>query len=282
VRGAEDAQRSVFVDVVAVLPDAAGGRILLSDLPDRVRVTLRGSRAMLNSIRRDDIPPIQIHLEDNEARLFYFDHERIEVPAGVEIVQVAPETLPLQWADRARRTVPVHAALEGRPGAGLMLSPGLQVRPATVTVTGPSTEVAALDHVSTEAISLAGFEPGHHERRTGLMRLGAHTEYEDDAAATVVFDVAPQVAERALPRLEVAVVGGSVRELRPARVRVRLRGAPDVLDRVDPAGIVPFVDVTGMTATAGAQPVVVRVRGVPEGIELLDVEPADVLASPTR
>ena len=114
-------------------------------------------------------------------------------------------------------------------------------------------------------------------RRLGLGRDRYMVERD-----AVDLDVAPQVAERALPRLEVAVVGGSVRELRPARVRVRLRGAPDVLDRVDPAGIVPFVDVTGMTATAGAQPVVVRVRGVPEGIELLDVEPADVLASPTR
>ncbi|UJR79797.1 YbbR-like domain-containing protein [Sandaracinus amylolyticus] len=282
VRGAEDAQRSLFVDVVAVLPDASTGRILLSDIPDRVRVTLRGSRSLLNSIRRDDIPPIQVTLDDTRARLYYFDPERIEVPAGVEITQIAPATIALQWADRAERRLPVHPTIDGRPAPGLMLAGPPEVRPPSAVITGPAPEISPLDHVTTDPIALAGLEAGRHERRVALMHLPPHAEYEGDAMVTVVVDIAPQVAERSLPRLEVAVVGGEVRELRPARVRVRVRGAPQVLDGMDALGVVPYVDVSELEPTAGGQSVPVRVRGIPDGVELVDVEPPDVLAMPSR
>jgi hypothetical protein len=282
VRGAEDAQRSVFVDVVAVLPSSTSNRILLSDIPDRVRVTLRGSRALLNSIRRDDIPPIQIVLDDPQARIYYLDPERIEIPAGVEITQIAPATIPLQWADRAQRTLPVRPTIEGHPGDGLMLSDELQVRPQVVTVTGPAPEISPLDHVTTDPIMIAGLSSGRHERRVPLMRLPPHAEYDGDGMANVVFEVAPQIAERSLPRLEVAVVGGVVRELRPSRVRVRLRGTPATLDAMDAMQIVPYVDVSELDENAGAQSVPIRVRGIPEGVELIDIEPADVLATPAR
>ena len=242
VRGAEDAQRSVFVDVVATVPDAASGRILLSDIPDRVRITLRGSNALLNSIHRDDIPPILVSLEDAQARIYYLDAERIEVPAGVEIVQIAPATIPLQWADRAQRTLPVEPTIDGHPPPGMMLAGEPQARPATVTITGPAPEISPLDHVTTDPITVAGLEIGMHERRVALMRLPPHSEYEGEPSVTVQLEIAPQIAERSVVRLEVAVVGGTVRELRPNRVRVRLRGAPDVLDALDPHGIVPYVD----------------------------------------
>lgn len=282
VRGAEDAQRSVFVDVVAVLPDSASGRILLSDIPDRVRVTLRGSNALLRSIRGGDIPPIQVTLDDTRARLYYFDPERIEIPAGVEITQIAPATIPLQWADRTERRLPVQPTLEGRPPPGLMLAAPPEVTPSAVSVTGPAPEISPLDHVTTDTVNLAALEAGRYERRVALMHLPPHSAYDDENTVVVSFEIVPQIAERSLPRLDVAVVGGTVRELRPGRVRVRVRGAPQALDAMDPLGVVPYVDVSELEPTGGAQSVPVRVRGIPAGIELVDVEPPDVLATIVR
>jgi YbbR domain-containing protein len=281
VRGAEDAQRSFFVDVVAVLPEASSGRILLSDIPDRVRITLRGSRALLNAIRRDEIPPIQVELDPRE-RIYYFDPERVEVPAGVEILQIAPATIPLQWADRVQRRLPIQATLDGQPGPGLMLAGPPVVRPPTVTVSGPASEISPLDHITTGPITITGLEAGHHERRVPLMRLPPHSEYEGESMVTVVVEIRPEIAERTVPHLEIAVVGGTVRELRPGRVRVTLRGRPSALDALDPQSIVPYVDVAELPVGAGAQPVPVRVRGISDGIELVDVEPDDVLATPSR
>jgi YbbR domain-containing protein len=280
VRGAEDAQRVVWVEVVAVR-DASSDRILLSDIPERVQVTLHGSLAVLNAIRSSDIS-IQIHLDDTQARILYLDPAGIEVPAGVQITQVTPATIQLNWADRVTRTLPVEPVLDGHPAPGMMLAAPPQVRPTVITLSGPAVEVAALEHVRADPIPVGALEAGRHERRVGLMALPSHSEYREEPVVTVTIEVAPQVAETTLPRLEVAVVGGSVRELRPSRVRVRVRGAPDRLEQIDAQSIVPYVDVTDLSPAAGAQSTPVRVRGIPMGIELLDVEPADVLATPSR
>ena len=280
VRGAEDAQRSVLVDVVAVLPPPSEPRILTSDLPAKVRLTLRGSRSLLNSVRTDDLGPIQVDLSETRAAVYYFDAEQFPVPAGVEVTQVSPDALSLAWAARTQRVLPVEPRLDGRPGAGLMVVGDPHVRPATVTVRGPEPDLATLDRVLTEPISLASLSVGRIERRVALARLGAHVEIVDDGDVTVQIEVAPEIAERAVPRLDVAVVGGTLREIRPARVRVTLRGPPTRLDVIDAPSIVPYVDVSAIDASAGTQSVIVRVRGIPDGVELAGVDPEEVLVTP--
>jgi YbbR domain-containing protein len=281
VRGAEDAQRSVLVDVVAVLPPPSEPRILTSDLPAKIRLTLRGSRPLLNAIHADELGPVQIDLSNASASVYYFDPERFEVPAGVEIIQVSPDALPLTWAERAQRTLPVEARLDGQPAQGLMLVGTPTVRPTTLTVRGPEPEVAQLDRILTEPISVAGLAEGRVERRVAIARLGNHVEVVDDTDVTVTIEIAPEIATRAVPRLEVAVVAGALRELRPARVRVTLRGPPQRLDGIDPQSIVPYVDASAIDPAAGTQSVLVRVRGIPDGVELAGVDPEEVLATPT-
>ena len=132
----------------------------------------------------------------------------------------------------------------------------------------------------TDPVTISGLPAGHYERRVGLVRLPNHVENAGDTTVTVSFELAPEVAERSVPRLEIAVIGGVVRELRPARVRVTLRGPPRVLDAMDAPSIVPFVDVSTTDPNAGTQAVPVRVRGIPEGVELARVEPDEALVTP--
>lgn len=280
VRGAEDAQRSVLVDVVAVLPPPSEPRILTSDLPAKVRLTLRGSRSLLNSVRADDLGPIQIDLSETPASVYYFDAEQFSVPAGVEITQVSPDALPLTWAERTQRVLPVEARLDGHATTGLMVVGEPTVRPATVTVRGPEADLATIDHVMTDPIALATLSEGRIERRVALARLGTHVEVVGDESVTVSIEVAPEIATRAVPRLDIAVVGGTLREVRPARVRVSLRGPPTLLDGIDAPSIVPYVDVSSVDPEAGTQSVLVRVRGIPDGVELAGVDPEEVLVTP--
>jgi hypothetical protein len=132
----------------------------------------------------------------------------------------------------------------------------------------------------TDPVTISELPAGRYERRVGLVRLPGHVENVGDTTVTVSFELAPEVAERSVPRLEVAVIGGVVREVRPARVRVTLRGPPTVLDAMDAPSIVPYVDVSAVDLTGGTQAVPVRVRGVPEGVELARVEPDEALVTP--
>lgn len=283
VRGSEEAQRSVFVDVVAVTPPDSAERMLTSDLPAKVRLTLRGSRSLLNTLRADSIPPVQVDLSNNSSDLYYFESEAFELPGGMEVLQVAPPTIPLTWADRGRRSVPVAAQLTGQPEAGLMIV-STSVSPESLMLRGPAPQLSGFDQVLSSAINLATLPVGRHERRVPIAPLPAYMEVEgtrsrDEVFVTVTIEIAQEIAERTFSRAEVAALG-NVRELRPSRVRLIVRGAPTLVAAMEPSSVVPYVEASQLDPAAGAQSLPVRVRGLPRGVELVRVEPEEVLVTP--
>lgn len=280
VHGSEDAQRPVFVDVVALLPPLGSGKILMSDLPDKVRVTLRGSRSMLNALKRDELGPLQVDLRDGGRRHYYFDPGGFDLPAGVEVVSIAPPSVQLVWARRAERRATVVAQFTGRPREGLVLEGEPSVEPGAVQVSGPDNTVQRLATVETETIDLTGFGVGRHERAVSLVPPPEHVAYAPNAPVRVTIELRQEVNERRWRGLAVATVGTVARaSLRPTTVDVRLRGAPTVLMDVDAEHLVPFVDVTEVDGTHGAVSVPVQIRGAPEGTEVAGIDPPEVLVT---
>ncbi|MEM9074150.1 MAG: CdaR family protein [Myxococcota bacterium] len=274
VRGAEDAQRSVFVDVVALLPAPESGKMLVSDLPDRVRITLKGSRSQVNAIRPELLPPVQIELTDTDLRYYYFADDEFDVPAGITITQVAPTSIPLRWADRLERSLPVQARVEGAPPEGLALGAPPRVEPFEVRVVGPREQLEPLRVVRTEPLELTSIGVGAHTRRVPLEPLCEHCRILDEEPIEVRFEVMRDLAERAFPGLSVVIEGGESRQTEPAMVSVSVRGLPSEIDLIDPAQVQAVIDLGGLDAGPALVPV--AVRGVPPGVEVTAVEPANV------
>lgn len=275
VHGTENAQISVAVDVVALLPPPTTEKMLVSDIPDEVRVTLRGSRSVLNAVRRGGLPPIQMDLRNASGHFYYFEQDAFDLPAGANIVQIAPSAVPLRWVDRADRRLRVQAVVEGEVEEGNVVV-GASVDPGSVRVRGAAAEVNQLDAARTEPVDVSGMGPGHHERRVPLAPLPEHVTYLDTPQVVVTVNVQEEIAERTLADLDVAVVGASEAIVRPPQVNVSVRGPRARVDELSPRRIVPFVDVTGLEPTHGAQPVTVQLRGVPEGVSATP-EPTEVL-----
>ncbi len=274
VRGAEDAQRSVFVDVVAVLPPPSSGKMLVSELPDRVRLTLKGSRSQLNAIRPELLQPVQIDLTDTDLRYYYFAGDEFDVPAGVTITQVAPASVPLQWADRLEKRLPVQARVEGTPPDGTVLGAPPVVEPAEVTVVGPREELESVRSVRTEPIDLSGLDVGPHVRRVPLQRVCSHCRFLEERPVEVRFELLRDVSERVLGPLPVLVEGAEARAIEPSAVSANVRGLPREVDLIDPARVQAVVDASEQPPGAHVLPV--NLRGLPPGIELVGVEPATV------
>ena len=273
VRGAEDAQRSVFVDVVALLPAPNSGKMLVSELPDQVRLTLKGSRSQINAIRPENIPPVQIDLTDTDLRYYYFADDEFDVPAGVTITQVGPTSVALDWASRVERTLPVQPRLVNQPPDGLVLGEPASAEPAEVVVVGPDTEVADLRSIQTDPIDLSQLQRGENRLGSALVRPPPHTRYQGEPSVTVVLDVVRDLAERTIGGIGIDVVGPG--RVEPTRVTIVVRGAPSAVQAVDPGRIQATADVTELDpATGGTVPVLIQ--GLPDGVEAASVEPADV------
>jgi YbbR domain-containing protein len=274
-----DAQRAIYVDVVALLPPPGSGKTLISELPAQVKVTLRGSRSKLSSLSRDELGPIQLDLREAADGPYYIEATLVDTGSNVQVVEIVPSSVQLSWAVESERRVPIEVALEGKPGKNLELSGALQVEPSFVTLRGPEGVLAGLRSVSTETLSLARFGLGAHKRRVPLEPPPDHVVYLETTAAEVAFSIAPAVAERTFRRLEVATVGEGRSVLRPDRVSVTLRGPHELLDELEPEALVPYVELDPEHFT-GTRSYDVQLRGVPDGVAAPTILPPSVLVRP--
>jgi hypothetical protein len=153
------------------------------------------------------------------------------------------------------------------------------VEPEKVLVEGALSEIDAMSTIRTEAVSVRGLAAGTYERIVRLDPPRAHTSYPNGSSVTVRFDVIPERDERTLSDVEVVPVGPAAR-VRPHTVDIQVRGAPEVIAGLSEDRLVPWVDSgSDELALGGTRPLEVQVRGAPQNVEVLSIEPAEVLVT---
>jgi len=278
----QDAQRSLYVDVVAILPPLNSESVLVSTLPARVKVTLRGSRSRIALLERDDFAPVQMDLREPGRQFYYFDAASIAVPGPYRVVSVEPASVQLTWRARAERTVPVRPRLRGTPEEGYAVQQPVATTPSSVVLTGPKEELETMSYAETEEILVDGLAPGVHERRARLEPLSGHVSYLVQSVVSVKLEVESEITERTFSGLEVAAVGPGDVALRPAAVQVTLRGPAPQLAKLNAEQLVPFVEPTGNLAANRVESLAVKVGGLPEPCSVVRIVPSTVLARHER
>jgi YbbR domain-containing protein len=88
-------------------------------------------------------------------RLYNITASQVNVPYGVDVVQVTPATLALNFEITGSRVVPVNPVIEGRPADGYEVT-AVAATPATVEVVGPENALKQLQEATTEPLSVSG------------------------------------------------------------------------------------------------------------------------------
>lgn len=274
MRGTADDTGIVSARLVAPERD---GYVLVSDVPEQVHITVSGSRALVNAVRSESLQDIRIP-EDFGQRFFYIERGQFDLPPGVSVDGIEPTAIQLVWAEQTERRFRIDAVVEGDVAAGFVRTRAV-VDPPTVNLRGAAPEVGDLSRVRTQPVDVAGLRAGEHELRVPLMPLPDHVSYVDTQSVVVTVTVVAEEGVRELEDLEVALVGGADMMLRPDHVNVTIRGPRQRIQDLHPRRIIPYVDVAGLDASLGAQPIEVRLRPLPEGVSVT-TEPAEVLVFP--
>jgi YbbR domain-containing protein len=133
------------------LPD---GLELVGNPPDTVEVRLRGPSGGLSRMAAGDMAAvIDLQTARPGRRLFHLTADNVTVPYGMEIVQVGPSTLTMEFEMSGVRTVPVEPDVEGRPAPGYEVT-NVTSEPLTVEVEGPETALKRLQAAITEPVSV--------------------------------------------------------------------------------------------------------------------------------
>lgn len=130
------------------------GLELVGNPPDTVETRLRGSSGALSRIGAGDLAAVlDLRTARPGRRLFHVTPTQVTVPYGIEVVQVGPSTLTIEFEMSGLRTVPVEPAIDGRPAAGFEVTK-VTSDPQTVQVAGPESALKRLVAAMTEPVTI--------------------------------------------------------------------------------------------------------------------------------
>jgi YbbR domain-containing protein len=237
-----------------------------------VDVRLRGSSGTLGRLVPGDTSAvIDLRSARPGRRLFHITTTQIKVPYGLNVVQIAPATLPITFENAGIRVVQVRPAVEGRPAPGYELG-AITTDPATVEIVGPESALRGLDEALTEPVSVANATRLVREVVTvGVADPSVRLRSPQTAAVTV--QIVSGAATRTLTGIPVEVrnLDNGVRaRATPATVAVMVRGTDEALQTLTASNLVAHVDAGG--AKAGERGLEVQVRAGP-GLTVASVTP---------
>jgi len=221
----------------------------VGDPPDSVDVRVRGSSALLSRLDPGEVVAV-VDLQQARPgpRLFHIRPEDVRSPYGVEVVQVTPGTLGIEFERTARRTVLVKAATEGEPAAGFVVG-RITAEPSIVEIEGPESRVKKLANATTEPIAVSGARENVRDVvAVGLIDSAVRLVKPQDV--TVIVEVLPAPIERELRGVLVRArnlgSGLAAPKISPASVTLSVRGRREALAGVETETVDAFVDLTGL------------------------------------
>src|SRR3954471_20679862 len=84
VHGGQDARRSIVVDLEVALPPESSDRVLVSSIPQSVRIFVRGSNQTIDNLRASSIS-VQIDLTTKQPEHVVFEPKMVRLPEGVNV-----------------------------------------------------------------------------------------------------------------------------------------------------------------------------------------------------
>lgn len=257
-----DAQRTVSVGLVVRPPPDSANRVLVSNIPPEIRVTLHGPRSAIDDLRAEDLGDMLVDLRSGLDKRVVFDGAMVRLPAGVKVDRFDPGMVEFAWEDQIVSDVPVQVGVVGTPAPGYVVKGTVTVEPKTVRAKGPKSEVLALQHARADAFDVAGLTEGVHEHTVALDRPAGRMAYELPSVTASV-EIAREVAERSFTKLAVAVVGVPKGKTQPPEIDVRLVCPPDVVHALRAEQLVPQVQVPQGAPQTGSEsfPVELVVEG---------------------
>lgn len=129
---------------------------LLNVSGDFVTVQVRGPKSLISGLSPDEVDVnLDLSTLKEGENLVAVKADQVDVPRGVEVVQISPKSVRLVLESVTERTVRVAARVEGNPADGYYLKRA-STHPDRVRLVGPRSEVNRLETIYTSAVNVEG------------------------------------------------------------------------------------------------------------------------------
>jgi YbbR domain-containing protein len=250
---------------------------LTGEPTNRVEVRLRTSPGVMQQLGPSEVAAqIDLAGAGEGERIVHLTADAIRVPFGVTVVRITPAIITLNLERTLEKLVPVRPRVLGRPAPGHEVAEVVS-EPGEIRVAGPKSRVMELESAFTEAISVEGAESNVIDDVTvGLedpvLRI------QGSPRVRVTARVREAQGKRSFESLAITPRGGALVP-QPAVATVVVTGPAEILRRMKPSDVRPFVLVSGKLETAQ---VAVEIASGNTGVTVQDVSPTLVALRPGR
>jgi YbbR domain-containing protein len=130
--------------------------MIVNERPDFVKIEVSGPRNLLSIL---DPGRLELRLDltgvSPGQASFRITPEMFNVPRLTNVTRISPSQIVLDIDRRVRRELPVHLDITGKVTPGYAIA-AVELKPETVTVTGPSRDLARIERIDSEPFDVAG------------------------------------------------------------------------------------------------------------------------------
>jgi YbbR domain-containing protein len=243
--------------------------------PSSVDVRVRGPSGLLSHLAAGDIVAVlDLSTARPGRRLFSLTPDRVRGPSGVQVAQVSPSTIGLEFERLSSRWVRLVPDVEGQPAPGYAVE-SATCEPQSVEVVGPDTVLRQLNRVMTEPVSVAGASAPVRELVTiGVSAPGLRLRAPGKATVTV--NIRPLPVERVVRGVPIRLRNLPAQRtgtVTPAEVTVDVKGAKEIVEGLTSERFAAWVDLAD--ARPGRYNLQVHLDP-PQRVDVVRVEPSTV------
>jgi YbbR domain-containing protein len=155
IRGEKLTEMSVNIPVK--FQNLPAGTIMTGDIPDMIRLKLRGTKMRMAKMDDDFFVPYAINLEGAKMgdNTFWIYPEDFKVPFGVNIDRIVPQLIHVVLSKTVMKPVNVEAHIVGTPMPGYSMT-SVQISPTQVQIRGDQPQLDVIQTLVTDEINLDG------------------------------------------------------------------------------------------------------------------------------
>ncbi len=218
---------------------------------DYLRVTFQVPRQLASNLMSDTLTAVHRIEKVEEAGNYTFTVSPQDIALAypeVRVAKIIPSSVTVTLDQLIVKKLSVKANLDGEPAFGYRVDPNaIEIDPNAVLVQGPKSVLEKMDFILTDPVQLVGRLRSFRrkteiQQKSGIKVLG-------DPSADVQIAITPEFSEKTF-EVSVRPVGIPASDrfvtLDTKKIPVTLKGPAVVLDRLDPANILLFLDVEGL------------------------------------
>lgn len=264
----------MYISVPLELTNLPKEVTVVSRPPGQINVRMSGPRTIMSTISPKKLT-VTLDLRGMQAGMNTYEilPSRLGVPQGVDVTDISPSEIRLEADRKVTKRVEVKARTRGTPAEGFAVS-RIILTPEQIELTGAERPLRLTQEVFTEVVDVTGLD-GSVARDVEITLPDPSFKRADDGSPVHLEVVVEELlVDRQFPSVELLTPAPGWL-VRPATVEVRLTGKLQTVSRLTAR------DVTARPLLAdgpqeGLVPVVVT---VPEGVEVMQVVPAEVRLS---